>query len=149
MNKIKFSLLMFLLMGFFATVAQDRQSRERVKDKLNAQRVAYITNQLDLSEAESQKFWPVYNAYTAELEQLKSSLDIQFKRDLSDKEAEDMLTSMLDGRAKEIEIQKRYVQKLKSAIPAKKIVMLYRAEREFKEKLISGIREKRKERMKG
>ena len=91
----------------------------------------------------------MYNAYTAELEQLKSSLDIQFKRDLSDKEAEDMLTSMLDGRAKEIEIQKRYVQKLKSAIPAKKIVMLYRAEREFKEKLISGIREKRKERMKG
>jgi hypothetical protein len=149
MNKIKFSLLMFLLLGFFATNAQDRQSRERVKDKLNAQRVAFITNQLDLSEAESQKFWPVYNAYTAELEQLKSSLDIQFKRDLSDKEAEDMLTSMLDGRAKEIEIQKRYVQKLKSAIPAKKIVMLYRAEREFKEKLISGIREKRKERMKG
>ena len=149
MNKIKFSLLMFLLLGFFASGAQDRQSRERVKDKLNAQRVAYITNQLDLSEAESQKFWPVYNAYTAELEQLKSSLDIQFKRDLSDKEAEDMLTSMLDGRAKEIEIQKRYVQKLKSAIPAKKIVMLYRAEREFKEKLISGIREKRKERMKG
>ncbi|MEY3419824.1 MAG: hypothetical protein RIR48_104 [Bacteroidota bacterium] len=122
MNKIKFSLLMFLLLGFFATNAQDRQSRERVKDKLNAQRVAFITNQLDLSEAESQKFWPVYNAYTAELEQLKSSLDIQFKRDLSDKEAEDMLTSMLDGRAKEIEIQKRYVQKLKSAIPAKKIV---------------------------
>jgi hypothetical protein len=149
MNKIKFSLLMFLLLGFFATNAQDRQSRERVKDKLNAQRVAFITNQLDLSEAESQKFWPVYNAYTAELLQLKSSLDIQFKRDLSDKEAEDMLTSMLDGRAKEIEIQKRYVQKLKSAIPAKKIVMLYRAEREFKEKLISGIREKRKERMKG
>jgi len=149
MNKIKFSFLMFLLLGFFATSAQDRQSRERVKDKLNAQRVAYITNQLDLSEAESQKFWPVYNAYTAELEQLKSSIDIQFKRDLSDKEAEDMLTSMLDGRAKEIEIQKRYVQKLKSAIPAKKIVMLYRAEREFKEKLISGIREKRKERMKG
>jgi hypothetical protein len=149
MNKIKFSLLMFLLLGFFATNAQDRQSRERVKDKLNAQRVAFITNQLDRSEAESQKFWPVYNAYTAELEQLKSSLDIQFKRDLSDKEAEDMLTSMLDGRAKEIEIQKRYVQKLKSAIPAKKIVMLYRAEREFKEKLISGIREKRKERMKG
>jgi hypothetical protein len=121
MNKIKFSLLMFLLLGFFATNAQDRQSRERVKDKLNAQRVAFITNQLDLSEAESQKFWPVYNAYTAELEQLKSSLDIQFKRDLSDKEAEDMLTSMLDGRAKEIEIQKRYVQKLKSAIPAKKL----------------------------
>jgi Skp family chaperone for outer membrane proteins len=149
MNKIKFSFLMFLLLGFFATNAQDRQSRERVKDKINAQRVAYITNQLDLSEAESQKFWPVYNAYTAELEQLKSSLDIQFKRDLSDKEAEDMLTSMLDGRAKEIEIQKRYVQKLKSAIPAKKIVMLYRAEREFKEKLISGVRERRKERTKG
>ncbi|MBK8055046.1 MAG: hypothetical protein IPK35_17685 [Saprospiraceae bacterium] len=149
MNKIKSSFLLFLLLAFFITNAQDRQSRDRVKDKIKAQRVAYITDQLDLSETESQKFWPVYNAYTTELENLKSSLDIQFKRDLSDKEAEDMLTSMLDGRAKEIEIQKRYVQKLKSAIPAKKIVMLYRAEREFKEKLISGVRERRKERTKG
>lgn len=149
MNKIKSSFLLFLLLAFFITNAQDRQSRDRVKDKIKAQRVAYITDQLDLSETESQKFWPVYNAYTTELENLKSSLDIQFKRDLSDKEAEDMLTSMLEGRAKEIEIQKRYVQKLKSAIPAKKIVMLYRAEREFKEKLISGVRERRKERTKG
>ena len=86
----------------------------------------------------------MYNAYHTELEQLKSSLDIQFKRDLSDKEAEDMLIKMLDGRSKEIEIQKKYIQKMKSAIPAKKIARLYRAEKEFKEKLISGVKERRK-----
>ena len=144
MNKIKISILMFALLGFYTINAQETQVKERVKDKINAQRVAYITNQLELSEAEAQKFWPLYNAYHSELEQLKSSLDIQFKRDLSDKEAEDMLIKMLDGRSKEIEIQKKYIQKMKSAIPAKKIARLYRAEKEFKEKLISGVKERRK-----
>lgn len=149
MKTHKFSFIILLLIGFSISQAQDRPVKERVKDKINAQRVAYITNQLELSESEAQKFWPIYNSYTGELEQLKSSLDINLKKDVSDKEAEDMIISMLDGRAKEIEIQKKYVQKLKTAIPARKIVRLYRAEREFREKLISGIRERRNERIKG
>lgn len=149
MKTHKFSFIILLLIGFSISQAQDRPVKERVKDKINTQRVAYITNQLELSESEAQKFWPIYNSYTGELEQLKSSLDINLKKDVSDKEAEDMIISMLDGRAKEIEIQKKYVQKLKTAIPARKIVRLYRAEREFREKLISGIRERRNERIKG
>lgn len=32
--------------------------------KLEAQRIAYITNKLDLSSEESIKFWPVYNEYS-------------------------------------------------------------------------------------
>ena len=53
MNKIKISILMFALLGVYTINAQETQVKERVKDKINAQRVAYITNQLELSESEN------------------------------------------------------------------------------------------------
>ena len=65
---------------------------------------------------------------------------------MSDKEAEDLMYLLLDNRTKEIEIQKKYIQKMKAAISTRKIVMLFKAEREFKEKVVSNIRERRKER---
>ena len=66
---------------------------------------------------------------------------------MSDKEAEDMLYAMLDAKSKEIDIQKKYIGKMKSAIPAKKIAMLFKVERQFKEKLVSNVKERRKNRM--
>ncbi len=136
----------FIISSMVAT-GQDGEQRDRIKDKVKAQRVAYITQELELSETEAQKFWPVYNTYLSEIEQLRSSLDLKPRKDMSDKEAEDMIVAMLDGRSKEIEIQKKYIQKMKTAVPAKKIAMLFKVEREFKEKVISNIKERRKNRM--
>lgn len=148
-NKFKFIktfILLGLILSAYPFFSQDNMMRDKIKDKVKSQRVAYITEQLDLTETEAQKFWPVYNGYQSEITQLKSSMDITPKRDMTDKEAEDLMYTMLDGRTKEIEIQKKYIQKMKTAIPSRKIAMLFRAEREFKEKVVSNIRERRKER---
>ena len=142
---------MFILFAFIgsslAVAGQDGLQRDRIKDKVKAQRVAYITQELELSETEAQKFWPIYNTYQAEIEQLRASLDLKPRRDMTDKEAEDMMMAMLDGRSKEIDIQKKYIQKMKTAVSAKKIALLFKVEREFKEKVISNIKERRKNRM--
>jgi hypothetical protein len=142
---------MFILFAFIgsamAVAGQDGLQRDRIKDKVKAQRVAYITQELELSETEAQKFWPIYNTYQSEIEQLRASLDLKPRRDMTDKEAEDMMMAMLDGRSKEIDIQKKYIQKMKTAVSAKKIALLFKVEREFKEKVISNIKERRKNRM--
>ncbi|MBK8515151.1 MAG: sensor of ECF-type sigma factor [Saprospiraceae bacterium] len=133
----------FLLTSFIAT-SQDNYMKDKMKNKVKSQRVAFITQQLDLSEVEAQKFWPIYNGYQADMKQIKSSMDFNRGNELTDKESEDLLYSMLDMKSKEIELQKKYIQKLKTAIPAKKIVMLFKTERDFKEKVVSNIRERRK-----
>ncbi len=138
-------LILIFMLSAYTSFAQDNTMRTKIKDKVNAQRVAFITEQLDLTETEAQKFWPLYNAYINESTQLKSSIDLKPIKDMSDKEAEDLMYVMLDTRSKEIEIQKKYIQKMKTAIPARKIAMLFRAEREFKEKVVSNIRERRKD----
>ena len=50
------SLLCFLT---FTAFAQHDEKRERVK----ALKIAFITEQLNLTETEAQKFWPIYNAF--------------------------------------------------------------------------------------
>ncbi len=146
-NLIRMFIFFAFLVSTIVVIGQDGQQRERIKDKVKAQRVAYITQELELSETEAQKFWPIYNTYQSEIEQLRASLDLKPRRDMSDKEAEEMMMAMLEGRSKEIDIQKKYIQKMKTAVPAKKIAMLFKVEREFKEKVISNIKERRKNRM--
>lgn len=141
----QFSLIVWgmLLLPALVVTGQGQPGGQRIKEKLKAQRVAFITQQLNLTEKEAQTFWPVYNSYQAEMEQLRAAMEIKPQGDLTDKEAEDMMNSVLDAKAKEIDVQRRYIQKFKSAIPPRKIAMLFRSERQFKEKVISNIRDRR------
>jgi hypothetical protein len=146
MNKLisfKTFFIVMLLVPSFCMFGQNGEFKEKLKDKFKAQKVAYITSELELSETESQKFWPIYNSYQAEIEQLKADIDIKPSRDMSDKEAEDMMYALLENRSKEIDVQKKYIQKMKTAISARKIAMLFKAERQFKEKVVSNMKERR------
>ncbi|MBK8625740.1 MAG: hypothetical protein IPN86_09335 [Saprospiraceae bacterium] len=147
MNTFNFKLKNFYLFAFMifslSIFGQGGQGREKMKDKFKAQKVAFITSELELTEAESQKFWPIFNSYQSELETLRSANDKKPTKDMTDKEAEDLIYAKLDGRSKEIDIQKKYVQKLKTAIPARKIALLFGLEKEFKEKVISNMKERR------
>lgn len=142
---LRFFLFSGLILSCTFLQAQDHQMRERIKEKVKSQKVAYITEKLQLTEVEAQKFWPIYNSYQQEMEQLRLSMDKKPSDNMSDKEAEDLMYAMLDNRSKEIELQKKQIQKLKTAIPPKKIAMLFRVEREFKDRVITNIRDRHRE----
>jgi hypothetical protein len=149
-NFKKNSLFLLIFMLFSLTIfSQDGQRREKMKDKFKAQKVAFITSELELTETESQKFWPIFNSYQEELETLRSANDKKPTKDMTDKEAEDLIYAKLEGRSKEIDIQKKYVQKLKTAIPARKVALLFGLEKEFKEKVISNMKDRRTQRKGG
>ena len=115
MNKLisfKTFLIVMLVVPSFCMFGQNGEFKDKLKDKFKAQKVAYITSELELSESESQKFWPIYNSYQSEIEQLKADIDIKPSRDMSDKEAEDMMYALLENRSKEIDVQKKYIQKM-------------------------------------
>lgn len=133
-----------LVVPFTSMNAQQQAGKGRLKEKLKASHAAYITRELDLMESEAQKFWPVYNAYRAEIEELRSDADWKPIESMTDKEAEDVLNRQLDTKAKEVELQKKVVQKLKAIIPARKIILLWKAEKEYREKVISNIKKRRR-----
>lgn len=48
-------------------IAQDddlpQETDPKVRDKVNAARIAYLTDQLALTPDEAEKFWPIYNEF--------------------------------------------------------------------------------------
>lgn len=146
--RFKTILLILFVSSSFVLLAQNEERADQMKEKMKAQRVAFITSELELSESESQKFWPIFNSYRSEIDDLRAQ-NVKPSKNMSDKEAEDMMYSLLENRSKEIEIQKKYIQKLKTAIPPRKIAILFRIEKDFKEKIISNMKERRMQRKAG
>lgn len=115
------------------------------KEKIESFKVAFITRKLDLSSKEAQLFWPLYNEYLDKLEVLKSNRKKELKNpnisidNFSDKELEGLLDADFSSKLKEIELSKEYFNKFKSTIPIKKVVLLYKAEDEFKRELLRQI----------
>ena len=60
------SLAMALVLVCAAAFAQNNERKEGWQEKIRSAQIAMITSELDLSEAEAQAFWPVYNAVQKE-----------------------------------------------------------------------------------
>ncbi|MEZ4818106.1 MAG: sensor of ECF-type sigma factor [Flavobacteriaceae bacterium] len=136
-------LLVFLMLGATLTFAQRN-------DKIKAYKTAYITEALELTAAEAEKFWPIYNAHEEKLHELR----IQERKDifeilkgdfnaLSDAEANTLLDKAIIIKEKEFLARKDLVQQLKAVLPAKKILKLKIAEEEFKRTLLDKMKNRR------
>lgn len=128
---------------------------EKHKERIESQRIAFITNQLDLTPSEAQTFWPVYNEYEKKRHEVtkdfrkKMNLEERNIEELSDKEAMEAAENQLLEAQKMLELRKEYHLKFKNMLPPKKILMLYDSEREFQKQLIERLREERESRRGG
>lgn len=122
------------------------------REKVEAMKVGFLTQQLDLTPEEAKVFWPVYNQFQDELEQLRKSRRDnlvnarQNFEEMSDNEVEKTVDNELMFRQNELEILKKYHPLFKKVLPIKKVARLYKAEEDFKRKLLDMIQERRDDR---
>lgn len=138
-------LILLVLIVTFNVSAQ--KNRERIK----ALKVSFITEQLDLSQQEAQKFWPIYNEYENETSEIRFK-DIRSIR----KEIRDNLQTMSDDDANKLikrlnyaenkmhELRLAFSGKLIGVIPSKKIILLKIAEEDFKRKMLDEFKNRRR-----
>ena len=147
--KTKFILPIILL--FISSVSFSQDFKEK-REKVKALKVAYITEQLELTTEEAQKFWPLYNAFDdkqSELrhENMRSILD-RFKpgnvEKLSEKDASNSLAQMEKIEEDLFNLKKKFIKDLQGVISAKKIIKLKKAEEDFNRELLKQMREKRR-----
>lgn len=111
-------------------------------DRVKAMKTAFITSRLNLSTEESEKFWPLYNEY--EVEQKKIREKYKFSNNfatMTDAEAERMVTSSFEMEQLLLNLKKDYFQKFRKVIPVRKIAMLNRTERDFREQLVKTLQD--------
>ena len=114
-----------------------------MESKIESQKVAFITQKLDLSPEEAQKFWPIYNDYQDKIKAFRKANKIDFDaQNISEAEANDVVNELLVREQEELNIKKDYMNKLKTAVPARKVAYLYVIEREFRNEILAQIRNK-------
>ena len=137
-----------VILNINSLIAQDHRNRENFK----AHKIAYITQKLDLTPDEAEKFWPVYNEY----EKKAFNLRIRKYREIGkkikdeggidtmdDKIVNEYITRLLQNEQEYISLKRKLYDELKGIIPAKKSLKLYNTEGDFNRKVLSEFRKKR------
>lgn len=128
------------------------QEHRPVREKVEAMKIGFLTERLNLTSEEAKVFWPVYNKYQDELEVLHKSrrenlINARMNFDeMADKEIEKAIDTELASRQNELDLLKKFHPQFKQVLPIKKVAKLYRAEEQFKGKLLDMIKEKRGDR---
>jgi pyruvate/2-oxoacid:ferredoxin oxidoreductase beta subunit len=140
--------LIALLIGAFAatTFAQDKAD-ERGR-RVQALRIAVFTEVLNLTPAEAEGFWPIYNGYQDQREALQKQMRPSNQLDgMSDAEVEDYVKKHFELRQRELDLEKDLGQKLRKVLPLRKIAKIPIAERRFREDLVEKLRNNQEKRV--
>jgi hypothetical protein len=144
-NIILFVLFTFSIAAFFA---QDKplKGKER-QEKIKQVKIAYITEQLALTSAEAEKFWPIYNEMEVKIKNNRKSQRkiISELSNEANKEEDFKKKSLLlfENEQEMLVIKKEYHSKIAEVIGYKKATKLLKVEREFKEKLIQELKNRK------
>lgn len=126
----------------FAKDGNKRHSMDNLKHKMRVNKIAYLTEGLDLSVEEAEKFWPIFNNYEDEMNAVREKnrprdttkegfpMRPDFLK-MSEKEAQMMIDTHLKTKKDIIDIQEKYSKEFIKAIPTQKIMMLFMLEKRY------------------
>lgn len=125
------------------------QTNEEAKSKILAARIALITERLNLTPEQAEKFWPVYKQY---LDQ-KKTIQSEFKNRLgginpknaTEEESKKVLELRLELKQRELSLEKDFSGRLMDVITSRQLVSLRQAEQEFRKRLMEMIKRRQNE----
>lgn len=137
-------ILMFVVLST-CLFAQGRHHYERMDEnrgKIKAHKVAYITDKLNLSSGEAEKFWPIYNENEAITENTRRDFRENHKigpeqiSEISDEDAKLLISDQITHEQEMLDIRKTLYTNLEGVISFKKILILIETEKDFRVQLM-------------
>lgn len=113
-------------------------------ERVRAQRVAYITERLQLTPEEAQTFWPMVNELEAKLKAVKARYRSDKRiESMTNTEAKQFIDQQLKREQELQTLRAEYIRKATAVIPAQKVILFPKADREFKRDLLNRLRNRR------
>lgn len=131
MKKLLFTCFLFFAFALSIS-AQDNRHQDRFK-QIEAAKIAYITKELSLSPDDAERFFPLYNQYQKELREL-----IHQKRSDDGHKKEE-----LEFDSEVLALKLKYRDVFIPIINAERTARFFEAEREFRERLLKELRDRR------
>lgn len=121
--------------------AQDELEPSK-RERLEALKVAYLTEKLSLTPEEAQQFWPIYNELDDKMRDLRKqqrgtrSEAKQNFDSMSDTDVAKAIEQELALEQKELDLKKEYNERFQKILSIKKVAKLYAAEHGFRKELL-------------
>lgn len=147
MKKLILTLIVF---SIFATTANAQFKKGR--EKIRAYKVSFLTEKLDLTSDEAEKFWPIYNKYDKKMMDLHREERVSIKKrikenggieKLSEKESKEILKNITTINRQRYEIKAKFHKRISNILPYKKILALEIAEHDFHRSLFKKYKRKK------
>ena len=133
MRRVLAVMLLLVFAAFAAPPAARAQdaaiaNMEILRQKLKADKKALVASNMQLTDAEAKKFWPVYDAYQADLTKINQRLgkliadyaSAYNAGSVSNATAKKLITESQAIEASEVQLKQSYLPKLEQALPAAK-----------------------------
>ena len=137
------------LIAIIATISLNAMAQKG--ERLETMKIGFITERLNLSSEEAKVFWPVYNKFTDDMKKLRQSSKGKISEEMADMpamtdaEAEKVLNDMVNFKIQEADLLKKYAAEFKKVIPVKKVVLLLKAENDFKRELLKKLSQRNRD----
>ncbi|REE79907.1 hypothetical protein BX611_2807 [Lutibacter oceani] len=137
----KLLIITTLILLASSSVFAQKMNRQRVK----LLKTAFISEAIDLKPSEAEKFWPVFNLYSDQLQNLKFKIErgmfqeIQLAGgidEISETKAQELLNQFVNLEKDISETKIKMIDELSKIISARQIVKLQKAERDFNKRIL-------------
>ena len=123
--------LSFLFMGSVQAQEPTQMNMDILKDKVKADKKLVVATNMNLTDAEAKNFWPLYEGYQKELEQINQGLLTTIKSyadaynagngEVSNDQAKKLLGQALAIEESEVKLRQSSAEKLGKVLPATKV----------------------------
>ena len=118
-----------------ATPAASDQYVELLRKDLRSEKKQVVAANMLLTEAEAQKFWPVYDEYTVEAAKINDAKlsvikeYVQTYETLNDAQAERMVKTWSAADEATVQLRLKYLPIFQKALPGKKVARFFQVDR--------------------
>ena len=150
-NKHLFYIFLFFIGTVFSTNTFAQKHFKKSHKEIQAYKTAYITQSLDLTVDQAEKFWPLYRQFEQERFQTKNkafrNLVSEIKNKggvdgLSESEAKEYVLQMNQIDQNIANLYQNFYSKIEEIISYKQIIKLREAEIKFNRKLLKKLKHK-------
>jgi len=140
----KLFIIIITLTFVTSAFAQDRMDRN---EKIKTLKIAYITDELNLTKSEAEQFWPIYNEFEQNMNALREASHNDRKQidfdNLSEEQATLLIQKFKDANSQRNNLYHNYITDLQKVLSSKKIVLLKKVEDDFKRKMFEEFKKRR------
>jgi hypothetical protein len=125
----KLIILIAIILTGLSARAQDK------REQIESARIAFISQRLNLSPAQAEKFWPLYNEFSSKRQDIKRAIRKTQQASQEGAITEEALKTNLYTttalKQKELDLEKEYLGRFLLVLSARQVTELQKAEKDF------------------